>query len=377
MAYTPHVPVKPVQIAELTHGLIDPQLTLAKLVTRKNFDAIAGQDQDTLTFKVKGRLPYRRMDFRDSRINPIIRDIYKEGKTTATWGGYIYSAVGLTDEQAQFDLDGWAGLLEPQVDAVAAGINQAAADLITSAPYEVTIAGAGTHLRSAIGEARKVLNKFRLQDTNRVLIVGSDFEQKMLEDEKLTLAQYVGDIRADSALGQAILGRIAGFTVVMDLTIAPNEAYAMVPSGFVQMLGAPMVPQSVGQGSSVSKDGLALRWLRDYDLDYRTDTSLVDSWEGHNFVKDRFLPEHVLATANPHTAFDPNALKEYFVRGVKMTLAGVPADSIYPAAVTGVKRPAHGTGASGNADAAEVTRTADLRAETGVSSATRWTPPAP
>ena len=91
---------------------------------------------------------------------------------------------------------------------------------------------------------------------------------------------------------------------------------------------------------------------------------------------DAFLPERVLANTDPHTAFDPNTLKRYLVRGVKLELAGAAADSIYPAAATGVPRPGHGTGAGGNADAAEVTRVADLRASTGVSSATKWTPPA-
>ena len=47
----------------------------------------------------------------------------------------------------------------------------------------------------------------------------------------------------------------------------------------------------------------SMRWLRDYDMDYRTDRSLVDSWEGHNHVKDRFLPAPVLASADPHTPF--------------------------------------------------------------------------
>lgn len=355
MAYTPHSPVKPEKIVELTHGLIEPELTLARLVTREAFDKFAGAKDDTITYRVPGRLPYRRKNFRDDRSNPLIFDVYKEGKTTVTWGGYIYNGTKLTDEQAQFDLDGWSSLLTPQTNAVAAGINSAAADLITSAPYEVTIAGANTHLRSAIGEARKVLNRFRVPEAGRILIVGSDFEQCMLEDEKLTLAQYVGDVRADTALGQAIIGKIMGFTVVVDLTIDPEDAYAIVPSGYVQLLGAPMVPQSVPFGSSINKNGLALRWMRDYDTLYRTDRSLIDSWEGHNFVKDRFLPEYVLAEDDPHAPFDPDDLNEYFVRGVKLTIEGAPGDSIYPLV----------------SDAAK----ADLIAETGIKSTDKWTPP--
>lgn len=376
MAYVPHVPVKPTTIVEATSGLVEKELTIAKLVTRKAFDAFKGEAGDKVTIKVRGRLPYRKMAFRDDRTNSLITDIYKEGKTDITWGGYIYSGVAITDEQAEFDLDGWTSLVDEQASAVAAGINREAADLVTGAPYEVVIKGARVNLRSAIGEARKVLNKFLVPNEGRILVVGSDFEQAMLEEKNLTLASYVGDVRADTALGQAILGRVAGFTVVMDLSIGSGDAYAMVPSGFVQLLGAPLLPQSVPFGATLNKDGVSLRWMRDYWTEKRTDRSFVDTWEGHNHVLDAFLPERVLANTDPHTAFDPNTLKRYLVRGVKLELAGTAADSIYPAAATGVPRPSHGTGAGGNADAAEVARTADLRASTGVSSATKWTPPA-
>jgi len=55
MAYTPHVPVKPASIAELSGGLVEANLTLPKLVTRADFGGIAGQPNDTKTFKLKGR----------------------------------------------------------------------------------------------------------------------------------------------------------------------------------------------------------------------------------------------------------------------------------------------------------------------------------
>ena len=375
MAYTPHVPVKPTTIVEATTGLVEKELTIAKLVTRKAFDAFKGEAGDKVTIKVRGRLPYRQMDFRDDRTNSLVTDIYKEGKTDITWGGYIYSGVAITDEQAQFDLDGWTALVDEQASAVAAGINREAANLVTGAPYEVVIKGAKTNLRSATGEARKVLNKFGVPNEGRILIVGSDFEQAMLEEKGLTLASYVGDVRADTALGQSILGRINGFTVVLDLTIGAADAYAMVPSGFVQLLGPPLLPQSVPFGATLNKGGVSLRWMRDYWTEKRTDRSFVDTWEGHNHVLDAFLPERVLATTDPHTAFDPNTLKRYFVRGVKLELNGLVADSIYPAHAVGQKSPSHGT-AAGTADAAEVARVADLRAWTGVSSQGKWVPAA-
>lgn len=356
MAYTPHDPVKVQKIVDLASGLIEQDLTLAKLVTHQAYDQFKGVLGDTLTYRVAGRLPYREYAWRNDRTNPIKFDVYKEGTTTVTWSGHIYSASRVTDEQYEYDLDGWGKLLSAQSNAVATGINTRAAALIEGAPYEVTIAGAGTNIRSALGEARKVLNRFRVPKEARIIVVGSDFEQKMNEDEKLTLAQNVGDMRADNALSDCILGRLYGFTFVADETIDPEAAYAMVPSGFVQLNGAPYVPNSVPFGSTASVGGFAARMMRDYDMDYLHDRSIVDVYVGENVVKDRFLPKEVLTAADPHPAFDPDDLNEYFVRGVKLTLEGAAGDSIYPAVANAAK--------------------ADLIAETGVSDAKKWTPPA-
>lgn len=336
MAYTPHVVVKPEKIVGIAAGLIEPQLTLAKLVTREGYEKLKGAGNDTLVYTVPGILPYRRKNFRDPRIDPLHYDVYKEGKTTITFGGYIYSGVKITDEQAQFDLNGWAALLSPQAQAVAAGINQSAADLITSAPYEVNLTGVGSDadhgFRRAFNEARRVLNRFGVPQVGRIAIVGTDVENAMLNEKDLTLAQYVGDVRADTALGEAIIGRMSGFTIVSDSSIDAADMYFMVPSGFVQLLGTPLVPQSVPFGATIRQDGIALRWMRDYDMDFRTDRSVVDSWEGSNIVKDMFLPKHVLVpeTNTTYPAFDPNTLNQFFVRGIKGTLDGEPEDSVYP-----------------------------------------------
>ena len=75
MAYVPHVPVKPTTIVEATSGLVEKELTIAKLVTRKAFDAFKGEAGDKVTIKVRGRLPYRKMAFRDDRTDSLVTDI--------------------------------------------------------------------------------------------------------------------------------------------------------------------------------------------------------------------------------------------------------------------------------------------------------------
>lgn len=347
MVYTPHEVEKIQKVADLATGLVAHDLTLPKLFVHQGYEQFKGAKDDKLVYRVPGRLPYRKYAFRNDRANPIIFDIYKEGKTEITWGDRIYSAVEVTDEQYEFDLDGWGKLFDAQSSAVAQGLNDEMAETLAAAPWEVTIGGVEANLRGALIEARRVLNAFRVPREQRFLIVGADFEAAMLADDKLTLTQNVAQERAENALSNAILGRLYGFTVVLDMTIPANAAYAVVGSAFVQVTGAPYVPTSVGTGATASVDGFSIRWLRDYDINFVKDRSLVDTYSGAHHVTDMFLPKSVFTEESTPQSIEVEDLKPYFVRGVKLTLDG---ESVYPSA----------------------SEKADLVAETGISDAKAW-----
>lgn len=351
MAYTNHEVAKAQKVADLASSLVAHDLTLPKLFTHEGFEKFKGTEGDKLVYRVPGRLPHRRYAFRNDRSAPIQYDVYKEGKTEIVWGDRIYSAVQLTDEQYEFDLDGWGKLLDAQTSAVATGLNNQAGEALANAPWEVTIGGVEPAIRSAIIEARRVLNAFRVPREQRILVVGSDFEAAMLNDKDLTLTQNVEQGRAENALANAVLGRLAGFTVVLDNSIPAGDAYAIIPSSFVFTTGAPYIPNSVGFGATASVDGFSLRWLRDYDLDYVKDRSLVDTYCGVNAVKDLFLPKSAFTEDAGPVSVDVDSLKSYFVRGVKLTLDGA---SVYP----------------------NEKEKADLVAETGISSKSAWKAPA-
>jgi len=329
MAYTPHETIKAEKIVNATIGVATQEMTLPKLFIREGFDKFKGVKNDTLTYRIPGRLVPRRYAFRNDRTNPIIFDTYKEASTTITWGDRLYSGVKITDEQAEFDLDSPTSLQVVQGEAVGRGLNTILAAAIEAAPYIFTIGGIenmnGSSVRSATLEARKVLNKLGMPTAGRILVVGSDFEQVMLNEEKLILASVVGDAIASPALTDATNGRVNGFTVVTDQTIAADSAYALLPSSFVLITGAPYVPQSVGIGGTASYDGFAMRWMRDYDFEYLTDRSVVDLYTGVDYIKDLWL--------NPHQDIDEvqditTATVALFARGIKLTLAGA---STYPA----------------------------------------------
>lgn len=317
MVYTPHQPIKAEKLVNTYVGLLPQYSLLHKLFVRKGIADYADAKDDTISFKVEGRLPARRYAFRNDRSTEIVFDQYKERKISVTLGDHIYSAVEITDEQVDFDSTNPQSLLPRQASAVGEGINHLCAGVVESAPYPVVIGGAQYNIRKALLEARKVMNKLRVPG-QRFVVVGSDFEQAILEDEKLSFASVVGDDRAASVLANATLGQLFGMNFVRDDTIDPEAAYVFVDGAFVLANGAPTVPSSVGFGASASYDGIALTWLRQYDLRRFQDQSVVHTWAGTQLVKDVFLNW----SATPGIGGEVVSESEHFVRGIKLTLGG-------------------------------------------------------
>lgn len=333
MAYTEHTVVKPEKLVETGAMLLEQSLTLPNLMQKESFDAYKGARGDAVNIKIDGVLPFHNYPFRNDRSTRLVVDTYEERTIQVSLGDNFYSNVHLTDEQKDFDLIQWGKVLSKQSQAIGRGLQRAAAQTIEDAPYQVVIGGAGANLRASLNEARRVLNKFQVPEGERFLVVGSDFEAAMLDEEKLVLAQNVGDARADTALGDAIIGRIAGFTVVLDNTMSDDAAFAFVDGGFVWANAAPTVPNSAPVGSTTSYEGVAMRLIQDYDSQELTDRQVVNTWSGMRYVED------ILVGWNEAGKIETISEDEHFVRGIKLTLDG---ESVYPtvggelATVTGV-----------------------------------------
>src|SRR5699024_10946140 len=123
-------------------------------------------------------------------------------------------------------------------------------------------------------------------DGQRILLVGSDYEMSLLDDKRFTASISAGDGRADSALGNATLGSLAGFTVVRSNLVEPGTAYALTTSSFFSATATPYIPQSIPFGASASYRGYSLRWLQDYDVDYFVNRSVVDFYYGVSHIQD-------------------------------------------------------------------------------------------
>lgn len=346
---TIHQVVKPQKLVDAAVGMLEQELLIPNLFRKEGVDQFKGAEDDTVTFKVEGVLPFHDYEWRAGESGsttpgsrPTIEfDEYSERTYPVTFGGNVYSAVKLTDEQNDFDIKEWGKLLRPQVKAVARGLQRRAVNTLVDQTYNVTIGNAEANLRGALIEARRVLNAFHAPEAGRYLLVGSGFESALLNDEKLNLAQNVGDSEAESALREATIGRRFGFTIVVDQTLPADAAYAFSDSGFVFASAAPSVPGSVAFGATTSFEGIALRWLRDYDPSHLQDRSVVNTYAGFRSVPD------VLVGWDSVNEKEIVSTTEHFVRGIKLDLDG---QSDYPAAGS------------------------ELATITGISDAKLWTP---
>lgn len=318
-----HQIVKPEKLAATAVGMLEQELVIPNLFQKEGVDQFKGADNDTISVKVEGVLPFREYAWRNNRAAPIVFDEYAERKIAVTFGGNVYSAVKVTDEQMDFDILQWSKMLRPQVKAVARGLARRAVNTLVGHTYNVTIGNAEQNLRGAVIEARRVLNAFNVPEGQRYLLVGSQFESALLNDEKMNLAQNVGDNAAESALRTATLGQRFGFNIIVDQTIPSDAAFAFAGSAFIFLSGAPSVPQSVAFGATQSFEGLAMRWVRDYDPAYMQDRSVVNTYAGFRAVDDVLVGWNDAANTERITA------SEYFVRGVKLSLDGA---SDYPPA---------------------------------------------
>ncbi|MGP4083347.1 hypothetical protein [Streptomyces sp. KR55] len=132
-------------------GMLEQELLIPNLFQEQGVDQFKGAENDTISMKVEGILPFHDYAWRNDRSKPIVFDEYAERTIAVTFGGNVYSAVKLTDEQNDFDIDNWSKLLRPQSKAVARGLQRPAVNLLTGQTCSATILNAQQNLRPAMG----------------------------------------------------------------------------------------------------------------------------------------------------------------------------------------------------------------------------------
>lgn len=280
--------LKPEVINRTALKLLERSIVLPALVWNYADAEFRGAKNDTVTLRLPAVLESNNYTFRNDRSNPIDVDDLTETSVPVVIDNDIYSAVAITDEQLTLDVIDFAEqVLSPQVSAVARGLEDLVATTMAGATYgdEVTFQNSDNELWDTLIEARKILNDANVPREGRVLAVGSAIEAEMLRDDKFNRVDSAGT-GAVTALREATIARLAGFTIVGSNALDENEAYAFHPTAYAFVNVAPIVPDGVTYGSRMAASGLAMRWIRDYDALYLRDRSVVSSFAGCTSVED-------------------------------------------------------------------------------------------
>lgn len=290
--------IKAERIAAQALGLLEREIIIPALVWRNAGGDFAGAAGDTITIRVPARTTARTRTLRGARPTTsegagiITMDEMTETSVDVTLDTDVYSAIPITDEELTLDItDFGAQIAEPQVRAIAEGIENAVVAEMTGATYAaghtITISPAditADNVYDRIVDARVALNKANVPMSERYLVAGADFEAVLLKSDELHQADKAG---SDSALRDATIGRIAGFSqVVISNALPADQAYAFHRTAYVLGMRAPAIPTGATFGASRSAFGLSMRWIRDYDFRNVQDRSLFDTYIGTNVVAD-------------------------------------------------------------------------------------------
>jgi hypothetical protein len=286
--------IKAERIAAQALGLLEREIVIPSMMWRNAGGDFAGAAGDTITIRVPARTTARTRVLRGARPTAsegegiITMDVLTETSVDVTLDTDVYSAVPITDEELTLDIaDFGAQIAEPQIRAIAEGIENAAVAEMTGAPFHpnhvLSVAEASAEPYDALVDARVLLNKANVPMNDRHLVVGSDWEGFILKSDELHQVDKAG---SDSALRDATLGRIAGFNAVVSNALPSDVAIAFHRTAFILGMRAPAIPTGATFGATRSAFGLAMRWIRDYDFRNVQDRSLFDTYIGTNHVAD-------------------------------------------------------------------------------------------
>ena len=284
----PNTFVKPSEVVDAANLLLQREIVLPRTVRSMPESNFVGALNDTVTRRIPATLAARTRTMRST--TGLTADDLAESSVPVVLDEHIYSLLNLTDEQLKLDIvDLSRQVLQPQMRAVAEGLENVIAAAIAGA----TLTGGSVAMAEGTDEpykvavaARKALNDLDVPRSGRILLLGSAVEAAFLNDDRLSKVNESG---SSSALRDAIIGRVAGFTVLGSNAIGENEAYAYHPDAFVFVSAAPMVPAGASEGATVTNEGFSMRYLRDYNPTNSTgpvDRSLVDSFVGCSSTDD-------------------------------------------------------------------------------------------
>lgn len=193
----------------------------------------------------------------------------------------IYNAVRLPDDFATFTLtDLTRQVLKPQAESVVDDIAVPLISEMTAIATDASIpavAADGSNIREVLIKARKVLNDRKIPAAGRWFAVGSGLEAAILQD---SLLQKVNESGNGDVLREAIIGRLFGWTIVVDSALPEDFGIGYHTDAFAHVTRPSRQPDGAAKSATVAQDGFALRWIQHYNPLQLEDQSVVDTFYG-------------------------------------------------------------------------------------------------
>jgi len=306
--------IKATKVVSTALGVLMRETVLPNLVWRDAAGDFAGVYNDTITIRVPAYVLARTRTLRAG--TPITMDELSETSVDVKIDTDVYKGINVTDENLTLDIvDFGAQILNPILRAIVTGIEDELADTISGADYALTGDLSEAAPLHSVLLARRMLNDCYVPSSGRVLVVGSEIEQIILED--LASRPVAAPAEQNALTDATISTNYGGFRVVQANALAPDEAFAFHKTAFVLSSRAPAVPDGATWGASQSFGGFAIRVIKDYDPLYLRDRCIGSSWIGCDVVLDdgdlnddgQFVPEDGSGSGSP-----------ILVRAVKLTL---------------------------------------------------------
>ena len=270
----------PEQAGEVTLGLISAKLDIARHVRRYTEADFAPGTGGKAYLRIPSALTARARSLRDNS-TAVVFDELIEKRTSVDLSTNLVSAVKIGDAESRLDLTDFSKqVLRPQGESIADGIDNALAGLLTGITASTAPSG-----YDALKPADVFVKGRRALRARGVDVANSDlvaFVGGAVIDDLLLSGALNYDKTGDAnALREGATGRIHGFEVVeTSRGIAEDEIVFTTRTGIYVATVAPDVPNGVPFGHVTAKDGLAVRYIRDYDSTHLTERSVASVFVG-------------------------------------------------------------------------------------------------
>lgn len=265
-------------IARVAIPLLTRSLQLVRTVTMVPQAGFSGPNGETIDVRV--RLP-RTARTQSTAGASITYDDQNEVGVLVTLA-HLYDAYHITDEDLSLNLEDFASqITEPQVASIATGAEDELATVMNNLTADATIEFGATESEAdtvdTILAAREALGEADVPAGDRWLAVSPSIATRLLNVEKFTKVNESG---GESALRDAMLGRIYGFNVVESNGLTTDTAVAYHRSGFVFATKKPADPRGANESFAISQDGVNIRQIFQYDPDVLSDASVLSTFAG-------------------------------------------------------------------------------------------------